>query len=374
MSVTQRLDQFQQRHAAVGFPLAVAYKFVDDQGVYLAALMTYYGFLSLFPLLLLLASALGFALRNDEHLRQQILDSTLSQFPVIGEQLRDPSGLQGSRVAIVIGALTAIYGALGVAQALQHAMNTAWAVPRNRRPNVFKAPARSLLILLTAGVAVLTTTTLSILAGTAGARHGVFSSPTAILTTVAAVAANTVIFGAVFRIATARRLSFADNAPGAVLAAIVWQAMQVFGTAYVSHAVKDRTAPTASSPSSSACWHGRSSSRSASSSASRSTSCAVDGCIRARCSHPSPTTSTSPRPTRTRIATPPPHSSTKASNRWTSPSTMKATTQPRSVDSVTQRTGPRRHPRMTGPIGKRHEAMRLAVDRRCRPRRTGLSQ
>ena len=242
MSVTRRIDQFQQRHSPVGFPLAVAYKFVDDQGVYLAALMTYYGFLSLFPLLLLLASALGFALRNDEHLRQQILDSTLSQFPVIGEQLRDPSGLQGSRVAIVIGALTAIYGALGVAQALQHAMNTAWSVPRNRRPNVLKARARSVLILLTAGVAVLTTTTLSILAGTAGARHGVFSSSTAILTTVAAVAANIVIFGAVFRIATARRLSFSDNAPGAVLAAIVWQAMQVFGTAYVSHAVKDRTA------------------------------------------------------------------------------------------------------------------------------------
>src|SRR4029077_1540979 len=112
MSVTQRLDQFQQHHAAVGFPLAVAYKFVDDQGIYLAALMTYYGFLSLFPLLLLLASGLGFALRNDDHLRQQILDSTLSQFPVIGDELQDPSGLQGSTVAIVIGALTAIYGAL----------------------------------------------------------------------------------------------------------------------------------------------------------------------------------------------------------------------------------------------------------------------
>ena len=80
----------------LGFPLAVLYKFIDDQGIYLAALITYYGFLSLFPLLLLLASALGFALRNDEELRQQILDSTLSQFPVIGEQLRDPQGLQGA--------------------------------------------------------------------------------------------------------------------------------------------------------------------------------------------------------------------------------------------------------------------------------------
>jgi len=269
MGVTQRLDQFQQRHSPVGFPLAVAYKFVDDQGIYLAALMTYYGFLSLFPLLLLLASALGFALRNDEHLRQQIIDSTLSQFPVIGEQIRDPSGLQGSRVAIVIGALTAIYGALGVAQALQHAMNTAWAVPRNRRPNVLKARARIVLILLTAGVAVLTTTTLSMLARTAGARHGVFSSPTAILTTIAALAANTVIFGAVFRIATARRLSFTDNAPAQCCPQSCGRRCR--SSAPPTSATLSRIArpPTASSPSSSDCWHGRSSWRSASSSASR---------------------------------------------------------------------------------------------------------
>jgi membrane protein len=242
MRLPPRFDEFQQRHPAVGFPLAVAYKFFDDQGVYLAALMTYYGFLSLFPLLLLLASLLGFALRNDEDLRQEILDSTLSQFPVIGEQLRDPSGLEGSGVAIIVGAIIALYGALGVAQALQHAMNTAWAVPRNRRPNPLKARARSLLILAAAGVAVLATTTLSIFAGTAGAPDGVFSSPIAVLTAGAAAAVNTVIFGAVFRIATARRITFVENAPGAVLAAIVWQVMQVFGTAYVSNVVKDRTA------------------------------------------------------------------------------------------------------------------------------------
>ena len=63
MSVTRRLDVFQQRHRWAGFPLAVVYKFAEDQGPYLAALITYYGFLALFPLLLLLASILGFVLR-----------------------------------------------------------------------------------------------------------------------------------------------------------------------------------------------------------------------------------------------------------------------------------------------------------------------
>jgi YihY family inner membrane protein len=237
-----RIDAFQRRHPVLGFPIAVVYKFVDDQGIYLAALLTYYGFLSLFPLLLLLASILGFALRGDDHLRQQILDSTLSQFPVIGDQLRHPQGLEGSGVALVVGGLTALYGALGVAQALQNAMNVAWAVPRNRRPNPLKARLRSVVLLATAGVAVLATTSLSVFAGTAGARGGVLSSPTAIAVTVAAIVLNTAIFVALFRIGTARQLGLGDVIPGAVLAAVLWQVMQVFGTAYVAHVVKDSSA------------------------------------------------------------------------------------------------------------------------------------
>jgi membrane protein len=115
MSVTERLDGAQRRHPVLGFPLAVVYKFVDDQGSYLAVLITYYGFLSLFPLLLLLTSVLGFVLGGDAYLQQRVLNSTLSQFPVIG-------------------LLGAVYGGLGVAQAGQNAMNTAWHVPRNNRP------------------------------------------------------------------------------------------------------------------------------------------------------------------------------------------------------------------------------------------------
>ena len=88
--VVQRLDHLQRRHTPAGFPIAVVYKYVDDQGSYLAALVTYYGFLSLFPLLLLLSSLLGFALQGDPHLQQQILRSTLSQFPVIGTSSAPP--------------------------------------------------------------------------------------------------------------------------------------------------------------------------------------------------------------------------------------------------------------------------------------------
>ena len=59
MGVIERVDEFQRRRPAVGFPVAVVYKFTDDQGAFLAALITYYGFLSLFPLLLLATWILG---------------------------------------------------------------------------------------------------------------------------------------------------------------------------------------------------------------------------------------------------------------------------------------------------------------------------
>jgi YihY family inner membrane protein len=241
MGVARAVDGFQRRHPVVGFPLAVVYKFFDDQGVYLAALITYYGFLSLFPLLLLLASVLGFVLRDDVDLQQRILDSAISQFPVIGDQLRDPAGLQGSGVALVVGAVVAIYGALGVAQALQNALNISWAVPRNDRPNPLKARLRSVLILLTGGIAVIATTTVSVLAGMLGSTGGVMGSDAAIPASVAAVVANAAIFTAVFRIGTATRLRVRDLLPGAVLAAVVWQLMQVFGTAYTAGVVKDST-------------------------------------------------------------------------------------------------------------------------------------
>ena len=243
MSVRSRLDSFQRRHRWAGFPIAVVYKFGEDQGPYLAALITYYGFLALFPLLLLLASVLGFVLQNDPDLQRRILDSTLSQFPVIGDEIRrragDPQGLQGSAVALTIGAVVAIYGALGVAQALQNAMNVAWAVPRNRRPNPLRMRLRSLTLITFGGVAVLATTVLSALGGSAGAFGADLEQWSTILVVFVAVVVNATVFILAFRICTVHPTRVGDLVPGAITAAIVWQLLQLFGTAYVGNVVKN---------------------------------------------------------------------------------------------------------------------------------------
>jgi membrane protein len=239
MRVTEWLDGYQRRHRWAGFPLAVIYKFFEDQGPFLAALITFYGFLSFFPLLLLLASVLGFLLEDNSDLKERILDSALSQFPIIGDQLSHPQGLRGSGVAVVIGGLVAVYGALGVAQALQNAMNVAWSVPRNRRPNPVKARLRSLLLIGTAGIAVLATTILSALGGSAGAGGALFTGWVPLLVTAAAVVLNAAVFIVAFRLSTAVRLGVREIAPGAIVAAVIWQLLQLFGTAYVANVVKN---------------------------------------------------------------------------------------------------------------------------------------
>lgn len=230
--LTPWLDNYQRRHPWAGFPLAVVYKFFDDQGTYLAALITYYGFLSLFPLLLLLASVLGFVLQASPELQADILDSALRQLPVIGEELGDPRGLPGNGLAVAVGAAVAVYGALGVAQALQHAMNVAWAVPRHRRPNPLRARLRSLALIGAGSLAVLATTLLSALGAVAGSSGSQLDRVLGLLAGGVAVALDTLVFALVFRIATARRLGWRQVAPGALVAAAAWQLLQVFGRAY----------------------------------------------------------------------------------------------------------------------------------------------
>jgi YihY family inner membrane protein len=234
MAVIDRIDRFQRTHPRAGLPLAVIYKFVDDQGSYLAALITFYAFLSLFPLLLLASTVLSFVLQGHPHAEQQVLHSALGQFPVVGPQLANPHGISGSAVGLVVGILGTLYGGMGVALAAQNAMNTMWRVPRNRRPNPFTSRLRSLLLLLVVGVAVLVSTGLAAL----GSVIGSFGVLAKIALGAATLLANIAIFTVAFRVATARAVSIRATLPGAIGAAVLWQVLQYVGAIYVSHVLR----------------------------------------------------------------------------------------------------------------------------------------
>lgn len=237
MSVTARLDRFQQSHSWAGFPLAVVYKFTDDQGGYLTAVLAYYGFLSLFPLLLLLTTVLGFVLAGDPAAQQSVLTSALSQFPIIGDQLRTSvTSLKGSGPALVIGVLGSLYGGLGVAQAGQNAMNNIWGVPRNTRPNPLKARLKSIVAVVLLGLGVVATTVLS----------GLFTAASLgplgrLLALTVSMLGNLALFIAGFRMLTAQHIARRQLLPGAIAAAVAWQVLQYVGSYYVSHTLRNAT-------------------------------------------------------------------------------------------------------------------------------------
>ncbi len=232
------VDAFQRRRGWAGFPLAVGYKYADDQGGYLAALITYYGFLSLFPGLLLLVTTLGYVLAGDASAQQHILDTALARFPVIGTQLeQNLTSVQGNPIAVVVGVLGLLYGVLGVGQATQLAFNRAWAVPRSERPNPLRSRLRSFGLVMLVGAGLVVTTVVTGIGAASGALDSHASALVRLAVLLGSVLTNVALFVAGFRLLTARDVAVRDLVPGAVFAAVCWQGLQALGATYVSHIV-----------------------------------------------------------------------------------------------------------------------------------------
>lgn len=241
MGAVGSVDAFQRRHPVLGFPLAVVYKYFDDQGPYLAAALTYYAFIAIFPLMLLGTSILGFVLGARPEWQQEILDSALNQFPIIGDQLGRPGGIQGSAAGATFGSLAALYGALGLAQSLQNAMHVAWSVPRNSRPNPFYARLKSVILLVAAGVALLS---VSVLATVASTTSTFFERGERWLLPAANVLVVGVGLTVLFRFAATGQHSFRRAAPGGFALAAMWQVLQLVGALYVSEVLVGTTTMT----------------------------------------------------------------------------------------------------------------------------------
>jgi len=227
-----RLDRYQRRQPWLAVPLAVLDKFIEDRGALLAGLITYNGFLSLFPLLLVLSTTLRLVLRDHPELADEFLGRTLARFPVVGGEITATvHPLEGSVVALVIGGLVALYGGLGFTAAVGHTFDQMWGVPVDKRPHPLIARGRGLLLLVLLGVGLGVTTALSALTAAPYAPLGpVFP----VLAPLVSVLANTALFLVGFRALTVRELTFRQVAPGAVAAALAWQLLELGAIRYAT--------------------------------------------------------------------------------------------------------------------------------------------
>ena len=233
MSKIEVVDRAQRRHRILGFPLAIFYKFFDDMGNYLAVLLAYYALIAIIPLLLLASTLLGIVLIGHPKLQEDLLDSALGQVPVIGEQLKVPGSFSGGVVAVLIGVLGSVYGALGVANALQYAGNTIWHIPRNSRPNPFMARGRSLLLVATAGLGM------AIVVIGIAVLHSLFQDTlvSRVLIGIAGVVVATGVLLVAFQLAQNKAVPWGKLLPGALLASVGLQVLQNASYVYVDHVI-----------------------------------------------------------------------------------------------------------------------------------------
>ena len=226
------LDRRQQEMRRVGFVAAVIKKFGDDQAGQLAALIAYYGFVSLFPLLLVLVTVLGFVLQGDPGDQKRILDGALGQFPLISDQLKLHS-LTGSGVGLAIGVVGSLLAGMGITGATQNAFNRIWGVPFKDRPNFLVAHLRGLGMLAILGTLWIVSTTA---AGYVGSSS--HAAPAVIAGVLVAFALNLALFMIAFKLLTAVEVPWRDLLPGVIVAAVFWQLLQHLGGFYVEHELK----------------------------------------------------------------------------------------------------------------------------------------
>ncbi len=232
-----QLDGLQQNIKLLAFPYAVTKKFADDHGGYLAALIAYYGFVSLFPLLIIATAVIQIVAQNDAELREQLLGNITGYFPSLGQTLTDSINTPSrSGWALLAGILVLFYGAKGVADAVQHTLNHIWAVPRYKRAGFPKSTIRSFGIIIFAGLGLVLAAALT--GWASGGHHdfpirfGLWMSGFTVLTTV---------FWGVFTFGSSARKRPIANIPGAVFASIAFTLLQAIGAYIIARQLKGQT-------------------------------------------------------------------------------------------------------------------------------------
>jgi membrane protein len=226
----------EERHSLFALVLAVGRKYSADKGGYLAAVVSYYAFLSIFPLMLVFVTLLGYALEGDPDLQRRVLHSALADFPVIGPQIENNvHSLNGSALALVIGIAVALWAGTGVCLALGHAFDQIWDVPSKHRSNFAWKRLRALAWLAVLGVVTII-----------GALPGALSTSTAsyglgvrLLGIAVSFAVSLTVFLMAFRVLTSASPTFRQVLPGAVVAAVAWEALLTVGGYFIAHQLRN---------------------------------------------------------------------------------------------------------------------------------------
>ena len=228
----RRVDAAQQQHKASAFVFGIVKKYGDDNGGVLTANLAHSGFVSLFPLLLVMVTILGLVSSSDPTLRHEALNAVANQVPLIGQQLTSNVHQlrRSSVIGLVVGLLALIWGTSGLAQAGLFTMAQVWNLPGPERPGYIQRLGRAGLFLGVLGLGVIVTTLLTGLGS-----YGHNGAGIAVLSEVLAVAANIGMYFIGFRVLTPKSVATRKLVPGAVSGGVAWTVLEALGTLLVHH-------------------------------------------------------------------------------------------------------------------------------------------
>lgn len=216
-----RLDSYQQRHPALGVPIAVARKFIDDESINLAAVIAFWAFFSIFPLLLLFVTLLGYVL--PPNLQGDVLRSAARFFPLLSTD--SIVHLSGQWWTLVVGILSALWSGSFVVIAIQSAFDSVWEIPHAQRPRIGAQIKRGVFTLgaIALGLVISTMISSYVTGAATGTSLGMLARPTGYLI---AIVLDVGLFVVAFRLLTDRDVSTRDVLPGALLSGIVFWLLQ----------------------------------------------------------------------------------------------------------------------------------------------------
>jgi YihY family inner membrane protein len=234
--LVERFDAYQRRLRPIALPVAVVKRYGDDRGGQLAALVTFYGFLSLFPLLLLLITFAGLFL-DGTSLQNDIVNSALAQFPVIGGTIRENlhAIARGNVAAVVVSVLGLLWGALGITNSLQSATARVYRLDASDEGPWWRRSLNGLTILTLLGVVVLLSSVAAGFSAFGASFVGGSSSLARILVVVLDLAVNLGGYVAVLWRLAPSGTALATLWPGAWLGALGWTALQGAGGYLLTH-------------------------------------------------------------------------------------------------------------------------------------------
>ena len=233
--IVHKVDTFQQRHRFTAFSYAVIKKYGEDNAGTQAALLTYYGFLSLFPLLLVLTTVANNVIGNNPHLEATVIDGITDYFPLLGDQLSaHVHGINSSGLALAVGILFTLYGARGVADAFRKGVQHIWQVPESKRDTFPKSLFKSIALLIVGGFGFIVA---SILAGlTSAAGHDPIFRVLSILLNMFILFW---LFNFLLNFSLPRQLPLKQTKVGAAVAAVGIVTLQLVGGYILSHELKN---------------------------------------------------------------------------------------------------------------------------------------